>query len=172
MSVLVTEENVKKWREYYADDDKLEMGVDYFVLACLDTIDALRAELSAALKRSDEMSAQDTADYIAISAELEKEKTATSNAENNVIAITNRLVAFAGQLQAWGVDGAARNILTEILGGEVNAPDYYALRAELAACQAERDALAHKLDGYQILIAHHKAHHEYFDALPTPPEVP
>ena len=39
---------------------------------------------------------------------------------------------FANQLQAWGLDEAAKEIIGEILGGKVNAPDYRQLRAELA----------------------------------------
>lgn len=43
-----------------------------------------------------------------------------------------RVVAFAGQLQAWGLDEAARQILREILDGPVDAPDYYALQEQVA----------------------------------------
>jgi hypothetical protein len=60
---------------------------------------------------------------------------------------------FANQLQAWGLDEAAKEIIGEILGGKVNAPDYRQLRAELA----RRDEIITKLkedaerlaDGYE-----------------------
>lgn len=45
--------------------------------------------------------------------------------------IEKSVVAFAGQLQAWGYDTAANEVVKEVLSGEVNAPDYYAMQDEL-----------------------------------------
>lgn len=54
----------------------------------------------------------------------------------------DRVVAFAGRLQAWDLDDAAAEVLNEILRGPVVAPDYYELRRQrdalLAACQRLR----------------------------------
>ena len=46
--------------------------------------------------------------------------------------LLDRVVAFVGQLQAWGYDAAAVEIYAEIVSGPVIAPDYYALQAENA----------------------------------------
>jgi len=53
---------------------------------------------------------------------------------------------FANQLQAWGLDEAAKEIIGEILGGKVNAPDYRQLRAELARRDEKIAELQFKLD--------------------------
>lgn len=45
-------------------------------------------------------------------------------------ALIDRVKAFAGQLSAWGYDDPANQVIEEILGEKVNAPDYYALQAE------------------------------------------
>ena len=44
--------------------------------------------------------------------------------------IKENVMAFAGQLEAWNYPFAAQEIIDEILGGKVNAPDYYALKDE------------------------------------------
>lgn len=49
-----------------------------------------------------------------------------------LIGLNQRITAFAGQLQAWGYENAARELISEILGGIVDAPDYYTLQDELA----------------------------------------
>lgn len=51
-------------------------------------------------------------------------------------ALVDRIVAFGGQLQAWGNDAAAAELFKEVLGDAVHAPDYYALRADHAALVA------------------------------------
>ena len=50
--------------------------------------------------------------------------------------LLDRVVAFVGQLQAWGYDAAAVEIYAEIVSGPVIAPDYYALQAENAKLRA------------------------------------
>ena len=74
--------------------------------------------------------------------------------DNNkgVTQITERVIAFASQLEAWGYDTVAFDMLTEILGGEVNAPDYYALRAELAASQAASNKRGEIAQEYYLRI--------------------
>lgn len=60
--------------------------------------------------------------------------------------LRERVVIFAGQLQAWGYARAADEVLHEILDGPVEAPDYYKLQTELHSALTEiahlRDALA------------------------------
>jgi len=71
----------------------------------------------------------------------------TANAEANdyytaLRAMEARVVAFAGQLQAWDLNDAADELLKEIIGGTVKAPDYYALKAQLAETSARLADLA------------------------------
>lgn len=52
--------------------------------------------------------------------------------ETELNRIRERAVIFAGQLQAWGYHDAAAQVLTEIITGPVEAPDYFALARALA----------------------------------------
>ena len=64
------------------------------------------------------------------------------------VVLLDRVVAFVGQLQAWGYDAAAVEIYAEIVSGPVIAPDYYALQSENARLRlvaAAADALAQYL---------------------------
>ena len=61
--------------------------------------------------------------------ELEKENDRLFRALDE---LSGKVVAFAGQLQAWDFPVAASEMVNEILSGNVNAPDYYALQAENA----------------------------------------
>mgnify|MGYP001316466614 CR=1 FL=1 len=45
--------------------------------------------------------------------------------------LEKNVTAFAGQLESWGFDAAAKQIRSEI-GGDVEAPNFYKLRAENA----------------------------------------
>ena len=48
MSEHVTAIDIKNWRRYYESRSYDEMiGLDFFVISCMDTIDDLRAELHA-----------------------------------------------------------------------------------------------------------------------------
>jgi len=58
-----------------------------------------------------------------------------------LIGLNQRITAFAGQLQAWGYENAARELISEILGGIVDAPDYYTLQDELAKEKARTESL-------------------------------
>lgn len=67
-----------------------------------------------------------------------------------------RIVAFAGQLQAWGYTEPARELLDEILIGPVNAPDYFALQIENAALREVEERRSHHSytqDGEYIKLA-------------------
>lgn len=79
-------------------------------------------------------------------AELQRQIKATQTAQaladdylSNLNAVRTRIVAFAGQLQAWGHIDAATGLMDEILIGPVHAPDYDAV-------VAERDALRWAMD--------------------------
>jgi hypothetical protein len=67
--------------------------------------------------------------------ELAALRAQVAHERHSVVELADRVVAFAGQLQAWGHEAAAKELIMEILGGEVNAPDYYALRARLAEAE-------------------------------------
>jgi hypothetical protein len=67
--------------------------------------------------------------------ELATLRAQVAHGRHSVVELADRVAAFAGQLQAWGHEAAAKELIMEILGGEVNAPDYYALRARLAEAE-------------------------------------
>lgn len=68
-------------------------------------------------------------------------------------AIRESVEAFAGQLQAWGFNHAASEIINEILGGNVMAPDYYALRARGAKLERELATVREELDAAREILS-------------------
>ena len=70
-------------------------------------------------------------------AERDRNGAELKDAAEQIRLIYLNIIAFAGQLQAWGHDAAAGEIVKEIMGDKVIAPDYYALKAENEALQAQ-----------------------------------
>lgn len=62
--------------------------------------------------------------------------------------LESNVMAFAGQLQAWDLYEAADEVIKEILGGNVNAPDYYAMKKRVGELES---ALRKIKDGLCVL---------------------
>lgn len=60
-----------------------------------------------------------------------KYKSALAQANESYKLLVGKVVAFASEIQSWGNEAAASEILTEVLGGEVIAPNYNQLRATI-----------------------------------------
>jgi hypothetical protein len=92
-------------------------------------------------------------------------KSCIKDANKGMKQITERVIAFAGQLEAWGYDPSAFDMLTEILGGDVNAPDYYAQQKQLAEAQQENARLKAEVERLRTEIIKAIDEFDYGDSI-------
>lgn len=87
------------------------------------------------------------AEYLKRRAEVTETEIERLHSEDNqqVKELAERVLAFASQLQAWDMDDAASNLIEEVLGNKVNAPDYYALKGEVERLRVENIRLKERL---------------------------
>lgn len=108
------------------------------------------AELTAKIDANDLDEAEGSMQFaMSRIAELEtnekKYKEAIEQFNSRFFVLVNRIIAFASELQSWGNEAAAAEIITEVLGGEVIAPNYNELKEKVAY-------LEDQLEGYRDLM--------------------
>ena len=84
---------------------------------------------------------------------LREAEARAERAEAALAKIKQNVVVFAAQLQAWGYHDAAKELFTEVLGGNVEAPDYYALKALVDKTEMEREKFALILGHVYLVIS-------------------
>ena len=80
-------------------------------------------------------------------------------AEEKLKRVKENVIIFAAQLQAWGYKVAADEVVSEILGGKVNAPDYYAMKQRAETAEARATELQQAADERDIMFYELQANH-------------